>query len=255
MKEMMESIPSLWYQSDPQRLNQTDIPLGWVREAAPLRPYAQNLFAIVGTSGCGRDTLLDAMMALSPALARVRRTTTRPPRYPNESVRILSLSDSSFVLTQKNQKILCPYRYPPNGKWYGISQDELKKITLGPAVLEGTAEILPLKMLLPESTTVIIVPQSFTQLKRQLICRDGNTSETKKRIERSQRELAILLTRLPQLLETNTINGIVINDDTPKNLGVRALAQIQTKVWPTAVPQELQTDITNYLSQWNRCNI
>lgn len=254
MKEM-GSIPSLWYQSDPQRLDQTNIPLGWVREVVSLRAYAQNLFAIVGTSGCGRDTLIDAMMVLSPTLARVRRTTTRPSRYPNESARIISLSESSFTAIQQNQKILCPYRYPPNGKWYGISQDELKLITRGPAILEGTAEILPLKRLLPESTAVIIVPQSFNQLKQQLIGRDGETTETLKRVERSKRELAILLTRLPRLIETNVINGIVINDDTPANVGSRTLIQMQGNLWPTAIPQELQADITNYLSQWNGASV
>lgn len=250
MKEI-ESIPSLWYQSDPQRLNQTTIPLGWVNMVEPLRPYSANLLSIIGSSGVGRDTLIDAMMLQNPTLARIRRTTTRKQRYPEESFRIDSRSEESFTLIQNSQRLLCPYRYPANDKWYGIPIDELSKITNGPAVLEGTAEPLPIKMLLPDSTAVIIVPDSFDQLRDQLVKRDGNTPETRRRIERSQRELALLVNRMPSLFQNNSIDGIVINNDTPERLAQRTIIQMETNNWGTCITSQLQDDISDYLSKWN----
>lgn len=250
MKEI-ESIPSLWYQSDPQRLNQTTIPLGWVTMVEPLRPYSANLLAIIGSSGVGRDTLIDAMILLNPSIARIRRTTTRAARYPGESLRIDSRSEESFASIQKSQNLLCPYRYPANDKWYGIPFDELSKITNGPALLEGTAEPLPIKRLLPDSTAVIIVPNSFEQLRDQLVKRDGNTPETRRRIERSQRELALLVNRMPLLFQNNSIDGIVINNDTPERLAQRTIIQMETNSWETYIPSQLQDDISDYLSTWN----
>lgn len=250
MKEI-ESIPSLWYQSDPQRLNQTTIPLGWVTMVEPLRPYSANLLAIIGSSGVGRDTLIDAMILQDPTLARIRRATTREQRYPGESLRIDSYPNELFASIQDSQKLLCPYRYPVNDKWYGIPFDELSKITNGPAILEGTAEPLPIKMLLPDSTAVIIVPNSFDQLRTQLVKRDGNTLETRRRIERSQRELALLVNRMPSLFQNNSIDGIVINNDTPERLAQRTLIQMETNNWETDIPSQLQNDVSNYLSAWN----
>ncbi|MEK7543978.1 MAG: hypothetical protein AAB557_03865 [Patescibacteria group bacterium] len=246
-----ESIPSLWYQSDPQRLNQTTIPLGWVTMVEPLRPYSANLFAIIGSSGVGRDTLIDAMMSLNPSIARIRRTTTREQRYPGESLRIDSRSEESFASIQENQNLLCPYRYPANDKWYGIPFDELSKITNGPAILEGTAEPLPIKRLLPNSTTVIIVPESFTQLQTQLVNRDGDTAETHRRVARSQRELALLVNRIPSLLQANLIDGIIINNDTPERVAQRTFMQMETKNWETIIQSQLQNDVSDYLSAWN----
>lgn len=250
MREI-ESIPSLWYQSDPQRLNQTTIPLGWVTMVEPLRPYSANLFAIIGSSGVGRDTLIDAMILLNPSIARIRRTTTRAQRYLGESLRIEARSEESFASIQENQNLLCPYRYPANEKWYGIPFDELSKITNGPAILEGTAEPLPIKKLLPDSTAVIIVPNSFAQLRDQLMKRDGDTPETRRRIERSQRELALLVNRMPSLFQNNSIDGIVINNDTPERLAKRTIIQMETKNWETCIPSQLQEDISDYLSEWN----
>lgn len=251
MREI-ESIPSLWYQSDPQRLNQTTIPLGWVTMVEPLRPYSANLFAIIGSSGVGRDTLIDAMMLLNPSITRIRRTTTRAQRYPGESLRIDSRSEESFASIQESQNILCPYRYPANDKWYGIPFDELSKITNGPAILEGTAEPLPIKKLLPDSTAVIIVPNSFAQLRDQLMKRDGDTPETRRRIERSQRELALLVNRMPSLFQNKSIDGIVINNDTPERLAQRTIIQMETKNWESDIPTQLQDDVSDYLSEWNR---
>ncbi|MBI5620360.1 hypothetical protein HY949_01105 [Candidatus Gottesmanbacteria bacterium] len=250
MKEI-ESIPSLWYQSDPQRINLTTIPLGWVTMVEPLRPYSANLFSVIGASGTGRDTLIDAMIVQNPSLVRIRRTTTRAQRYPGESLRIDTRSKESFASIQENQVLLCPYRYPANNKWYGIPFDELSKILNGPALLEGTAEPLPLKMLLPDSTAVIIVPNSFDQLCDQLLKRDGDTPETQRRIERSQRELALLVNRIPSLIQTNRINGIVINDDTPEFIAERVLTQMKTKNWDTEIPSQLRDDVSDYLSTWN----
>ena len=246
-----ETLPGLYRQTKPERLERIEIPLGWVRSVEFLRPFASNLTMLLGTSGTGRDTLLDAIRALDPAYDRVMRTTTRPYRNPDEDARIISIDENKFMQGVLANRIVCPFLYPANAQRYGIPIEELSKLQKGTVLLEGTSELIPLKTLLPQAWLFVIVPESLAQLRSQLNGRDGTQNpETKGRIRQATRELTILLSRLPSLVSDRIVDGVIINSPPIETAAAQALQQIQGQTKQTSIPSQLAEDIKSYLSLW-----
>jgi guanylate kinase len=248
-----ESLPGLSSQTLPERLNRIEIPLGWVRTVEPLRPYAKNLVLLLGTSGTGRDSLLDEMRRIDPSFQRIRRVTTRPNRNDAESDRIISTPCTEFMDGCRENTIVCQYNYPVNQQWYGIPTEELQKITSGPAFLEGTPELMALKTLLPESRLFVVVPGSLEQIKSQLITRDTEmNTETTRRYRQARRELTSLITRLPRLIAEQFVDGVIANTPPLSDSANRALDQIDRRCGSDSVPTKLLLDIQQYLSEWRQ---
>lgn len=223
----MNELPGLYAQCEATRLDGIEIPLGWVRSVESIRPYAKNLIMMLGVSGAGRDTLLDAIREAYPDYQRIRRTTTRPYREEEEQGRILSVPPAEFRSAVKQNSIICSYLYPPNAQFYGVSLSELEKLRQGKGLLEGTSELIPLKILLPESKLFVILPESLSQLTSQLENRDGReNAETTRRLLRVKRELSVLFGRLPNILNVGLVNGVLINAPPLKTSVQRAIVQI-----------------------------
>lgn len=238
-----ESLPGMYYQANVDRLTQIDLPSGWVRSIEPIQPYGSNLTMLLGTSGTGRDSLLDAMRTMDPRLDRIRRVTTRNYRDETDRTRILSLTRDEFYEKQTNGKIICSYLYQPNEQWYGIAIQEMDRLRKGPALLEGTTELIPLKLMLPSSRIYLVLPNDLRQMQTQLLSREGSTSEGKWRATQAIRELSCLVFRLPSLLRAKVINGIIINTPPLADSAKNALNQIEKSIVCTSIPYQLISDL------------
>ena len=58
----MNELPGIAMQRAPDRLNRIEIPSQWNKQLEPIRPFANNLTMFLGTSGTGRDSLLEGVL-------------------------------------------------------------------------------------------------------------------------------------------------------------------------------------------------
>lgn len=85
------------------------------------------LIAVVGPSGAGKDTLIEAALSARPDIVRVRRVVTRPPAPHTEDFE--SLSPDAFQIEKAGNAFALDWS--AHGLSYGIRHDTLMALAEG----------------------------------------------------------------------------------------------------------------------------
>lgn len=131
----------------------------------------KNLIIFLGSSGAGRDTILENCLALIKDSERIKRTTTRFFRIDlEEKERMNFIAKNKFLSEFKKRNIILAGYYRANNNLYGISHKELSKLKDNKRTFfyECTITALPLKKLFPEAKLILILPPSLEELKDRL---------------------------------------------------------------------------------------
>lgn len=191
----------------------------------------ENLYIFIGSSGAGRDTVMDECLTQIKNSVRLRRTTTREPReYIKDQKRMIFITEKAFLKDFKIGKILFAGRYKANQKLYGISRREILKLKLKkktPHFLEENFSGLPLKMVFPKAKLIIVLPPTIDVLKDRLFSRDGQVEEREKRFATSMVEIKAVLDNLNQMISKKLVDMIIINEGFPKKVGERVAKAIR----------------------------
>lgn len=160
---------------------------------------AGRIFAIVGPSGAGKDTLIDAALAADPTLFKVRRVITRPSDAGGEDFE--GITEDEFQARQTAGAFVLAWQ--AHGLWYGIPKTVLDVLAQGQDVIfNGSRGVLTQANDRFDTLIVILITASPKTLAQRLGQRGRETAEQiEKRLERANYEL-------PQGIETR----IVMND-------------------------------------------
>lgn len=249
----IESLPGFYAMCAPERLNRVRIPIGVYSSLEELQDNSDQLMLLVGCSGTGRDSVLDAVLEKDNRFKRAKRITTRPNRTQGEVTRISSITFPEFAAGVEEYQIINPLFYIPNKQWYGLSLQELKELDKRPLIIEGPSDLILIKRLLPKVKLIVLLPDNFYQIERQITQRSNGTmnEEEKQRVQQTKRELSILVNRLPILIRDGLVDGVVTNDAAPIDAAEKILS-----IWKGAelydVSQKLKKDIAVYLSAWSQ---
>ncbi|MBD3786091.1 MAG: phosphonate metabolism protein/1,5-bisphosphokinase (PRPP-forming) PhnN [Sphingomonadales bacterium] len=179
-------------------------------------PPAQNarLFAVVGPSGAGKDTLLRLACAQVPGLHLVRRVITRPPSAATEPFE--SASEEAFAERQKAGEFALDW--PAHGLRYGIPRTELAPLERGETVLfNGSRKALPQALQAFPGMGVILITAPVEVLADRLAARGRESAE----------DIAARLDRAGFELPGGIRGRVVINDTTPEVGAARLIAALQ----------------------------
>lgn len=150
------------------------------------------LFVISGSSGVGKGTLLNALLAQHPDIKLSISATTRTPR-PGETdgVNYFFTKKEDFKESIKNGEFLEWAEF--NGNFYGTKQAYVEK-TLNKGknlILEiETKGALQIKQKLPDSILIFIMPPSLEELEHRLRGRNTESEEAiQNRLKEAFREI------------------------------------------------------------------
>jgi ribose 1,5-bisphosphokinase len=132
------------------------------------------VFAVVGPSGAGKDTLLAGAVAASTVVHWARRTITRPEiagAEPFEGVTVAEFdrlsAEGAFAL-----------QWPAHGLRYGIRTDEFASLEQGVDVLfNGSRAALPMALKRFPSLIVVRITAPSRVLAERLAARGRETAE------------------------------------------------------------------------------
>ncbi len=172
------------------------------------------LFAIVGPSGAGKDTLLRLAREQVPGLHLVRRAITRPPSEATEPFE--SMTEADFAARQKAGEFALDWQ--AHGLRYGIPRAELAPLARGETVLfNGSRKALPQALQAFPGMGVILVTAPVEVLAARLAAR-GRESEA---------EIAARLERAGFDLPGGIRGRVVMNDTKPEVGAARLIAALQ----------------------------
>lgn len=169
------------------------------------------IFAIVGPSGAGKDTLIRGALAARPDLRLVRRVITRPTAAGGEEFDGVTAEDfatrtarGDFALTWK-----------AHGLSYGLPKDQFPGT--GDVIFNGSRAALPEAARVFPGLRVILVTAPGIVLAARLAARRRETAEDiRARLSRAAFEM-------PEGISFQT----VINDESPEIGTARLLAALQ----------------------------
>lgn len=191
----------------------------------------KNLYIFIGSSGTGRDTVMDECFKRVEGAIRLRRTTTRKPReYIQDQKRMIFITEKAFLRDFRKGEILFAGRYKANQKLYGISRKEILKLKNKKRTycfLEGNFSEIPLKVMLPDSKLILVLPPTVDVLKERLFSRDKSNKESQRRFETSALEIKEVLVNLDELVKKRLIYMAVINKGFPEEVSKRAAMAIR----------------------------
>jgi phosphonate metabolism protein PhnN/1,5-bisphosphokinase (PRPP-forming) len=174
------------------------------------------LFALVGPSGAGKDTLLAGARARRPDLAVVRRVITRPEAAGGEDFE--GVTEAVFDVRLDAGAFALHWR--AHGLRYGIPQAQLAPLRAGRDVIfNGSRQALPLAQARFPGLTVILVTAPVPVLAERLAMRGR---ETRAGIEAR-------LTRAGFALPGGIAARKVVNDGPPGQGVARFLAALQAE--------------------------
>ncbi len=141
------------------------------------------VFAIVGASGVGKDTLMEAAAARMPALHLVRRVITRPAEAGGEDFE--GVSEAEFARRKAAGEFLLDWQ--AHGLSYGIPAGVQALIASGhPALFNGSRGMLAEAAKLLPGLTVINVTARREVLAARLAARGRESAaEIEKRLDRA----------------------------------------------------------------------
>lgn len=167
------------------------------------------LVVVSAPSGCGKDTVINALRESDFKFEKTVSDTTRVMREGEANgVDYTFIDEITFKNRIENGYYLEYTVY--NGNFYGTPKSEVEKhLEKGECVLmkievEGAGNV---RKLMPEAVSVFLVPPSMEELEKRLKGRGTETEESfKKRFETAKQELA----RAPEY------DYIVVNDEISK---------------------------------------
>lgn len=171
------------------------------------------LFAVVGPSGAGKDTLLAGALALDPALYVARRVISRPQTADAEPFE--AVTPEEFAARRLAGDFALHWQ--AHGLHYGIPHTELAPLALNRDVLlNGSRAALPAaRLAFPDLITIRITAPS--QVLAQRLAARGREShaDIAARLQRASYDLpAELVADMPVI--------DIVNDATPE-IGIRRL--------------------------------
>ncbi len=145
------------------------------------------VFAIVGASGVGKDTLMEAVAARMPALHLVRRVITRPSEAGGEEFE--GISEQEFSRRKAAGDFLLDWQ--AHGLSYGIPTEIQTLIASGhPVLFNGSRRMLSEAAKLLPGLTVINVTARREVLAARLAARGRETAaDIEKRLDRAELSL------------------------------------------------------------------
>lgn len=168
------------------------------------------IFAVVGPSGAGKDTLIAGALRRRPDLRLARRVITRPTEAGGEDFE--GVTPEEFAARTARGEFALDWE--AHGLRYGIPRDQLQG---GDVIFNGSRAALPAaKAALPD-LRVILVTASAPALAARLAARGRETeADIRERLERASFDLP------------PGIRATVIENDGPVGDGVaRLLAALQ----------------------------
>lgn len=164
------------------------------------------LIILSAPSGCGKDTVFNAIKDLRNDVVESISATTRKPREGEvEGVNYYFKSESDFQLMVVNDELLEYARY--NNCYYGTPVSEVEKAINDGKIcfliidVQGAQSILKVR---PDAVSIFLLPPSLDVLEKRLINRSTNDSEdVKNRMKIAQREIDM----------APLYKYIVVNDD------------------------------------------
>lgn len=152
----------------------------------------KNLVVISGPSGCGKDTVVKAILKKDERFVLSVSATTRTKRpYEVDGVDYIFLSTQEFIGKISKGDFLEHTMYCNN--YYGTLKSQIEeKVSNGKVVIlvievEGAANV---KKVYPDALTIFVAPPSLEELERRL--RERNTEDDgtiKQRLFKANEEL------------------------------------------------------------------
>ncbi|MBR6781204.1 MAG: guanylate kinase [Clostridia bacterium] len=163
------------------------------------------LYIISGPSGCGKNTVFDALAAKDPRIGQTVSTTTRKPRDgERDGVDYYFISESEFLQKIDNNEFLEHVCYANN--YYGTLRSEIDRVLNEYEKAALVIEIngaLNIKKLYPSAVSVFLMPPSLETLRERIACRGGMSDED---LERRMQ------TALQEMEKRYLYDYIVVND-------------------------------------------
>lgn len=174
------------------------------------------VFAVVGPSGAGKDTLLAGAVAASPALHWARRTITRPVVAGGEPFEGVTGEEFDFL----SKSGVFALEWPAHGLRYGIGKAEFVGLAKGIDVLfNGSRAALAQALELFPDLVVVRISAPSRVLAERLAARGRETAaEIEARLARASYDV-------PEGLPVIDI----ANDSTPAIGVARLLAALQAR--------------------------
>ena len=138
------------------------------------------IFAVVGPSGAGKDTLIAGACALRPELRLVRRVITRPTDAGGEDFE--GVTEAEFLRRRAKGEFALDWQ--AHGLWYGIPAAQLDGD--GPVLFNGSRAALPAAVALIPGLVVVVVTAPAAVLAARLAARGRESVEdVRARLERA----------------------------------------------------------------------
>lgn len=170
-----------------------------------------NIIMIVGPSGCGKDTIIQAVREARPDIHKAISCTTRIKRDgEEEGVAYHFVSILQFQECIERGDFIEWAQFPPKtGDYYGTLKSELEKAdtTLLKIEIQGARQV---KAIYPSAVIFFIVPSSIEVLRERILSREDMPAE---KLE------ARLARALAEMQEGPTIaDHIIVNSDGEEGL-------------------------------------
>ena len=172
---------------------------------------APQIFAIVGPSGAGKDTLIRGALQAQPVLRLVRRVITRPTEAGGEDFDGVTPAD--FALREARGEFALTWQ--AHGLSYGIPRDQITGP--GTVLFNGSRAALPLAAKVFPGLRVILVTAPDIVLAARLAGRGRETAE----------DIRARLARAAFEMRQGIAFQTVINDASPETGIARLLAALQ----------------------------
>lgn len=174
------------------------------------------VFAVVGPSGVGKDTLLAGALAATPALHWARRTITRPEAAGGEPFEGVSAEEFTFL----SGAGVFALEWPAHGLRYGIRSTEFAGLAQGVDVLfNGSRAAIPQALTRFADLIVLRISAPSRVLAERLAARGR---ETVADIEARLARAAYAIPDGPPVID-------IANDASPAIGVARLLAAIQAR--------------------------
>lgn len=138
-----------------------------------------SIFIISGPSGCGKNTVYDALTKKTDSLMQTVSVTTRAPRNgETDGVDYYFVSKDEFLKKIQDDEFIEYVNYGEN--YYGTLKSEVERIISCGKNVVLVIEVrgaLNIKKAFPEAVSIFILPPSEEELRKRILLRGENTPE------------------------------------------------------------------------------